>query len=92
MSFLAIHLTCSAEYVSLKLFVLNGSRVVSINYLEEWVDVFSLNRNSELGNKVGHLINSKGIGSIQVEIAEDLFQQRWVVSGKLEYSGFHLCM
>lgn len=85
-------LTISAEYVSLKLFVLNGSRVVSINYLEEWVDVFSLNRNSELGNKVGHLINGQGVSPVQVEIAEDLFQQRWVVSGKLEHSGFHLSM
>ena len=67
-------LTISSEYVSLKLFELNGSRVVGINYLEEWVDVFPLNGDSELGNQVGHLVDGQGLGSIQVKIAEDLFQ------------------
>jgi len=32
----------SAEYICLELIVFDGARIIGIDYLEEWVDEFSL--------------------------------------------------
>lgn len=47
----------SREYVSLEFIVLDGSRVVGVDYLEERINELSLNRNSKLSNKVSNFIN-----------------------------------
>ena len=76
--------------ISLELLVLDGSRVVSVNYLEEWVDELSLNRDLELGNHVSDLIDGQSLGATEVEVVVDFTVEVWVVSSELVDSGLDL--
>ena len=78
------------EDVGLELFILDCARVVGINDLEEWVDIFSLHGNFQLGYKIGHLIDGQTIATLKVEIVEDLSKKGWVISSQLKDSSSHL--
>ena len=70
----------SSGKVGLKLVVLNGSRVVAVDYLEEWIDELSLDRDPKLSNKIVDLIDCERLTSIEIKIVEDFAEQRWIIS------------
>jgi len=82
----------SGHKVWFKFFVFNGTRVVGINYLEIWVNEFSLNWDSQFSNQVCDFINGQTLTSIQIEIIKDFPEELWIILCKLEYSSFHFGM
>ena len=82
----------STGKVSAELVELNGARVVRVHNLEEWINVFSLHRNSQFGDQVVHLVDSQGLGAVQVEIIENLFEKVRVTSRELLDTSFDLRM
>lgn len=79
-----------AQDVSLELLVLNATRVVLINDLEEGVHILTLHTNLQLGNQVSHLIDCQGTRLVQVEVVEDLAQKVGVSASQLHDSILHL--
>ena len=81
--------SCSllAEDVGLELSVLNAARVVSIYNLEEGVDKLALNRNLQLSDKVGDLIDGEVTTLVEVEVVEDLLKELGLLAGKLPNAG-----
>lgn len=73
-----------AANVGLELVVLNTARVVLVNALEEGVDVSAFNRDLEFGNHVSQLVNGQVPALIQIEIAEDFFEQCRVTTSQLK--------
>ncbi len=69
----------STEDVSLEFVKLDGAGVVRVNDLEEWVDEFSLNRNSQFSNQISDLINGESFSSIQIKVIEDFLQQVLII-------------
>ena len=80
--------SCSllAEDISLKLSVLNTARVVSIYNLEEGVDKLALNRNLQLCDEVGDLIDGEVTALVEVKVVEDLLEELRVLTGQLPHA------
>ena len=77
-----------AANVLLELVILDATRVVCINHLEEGVDELALNRNLQLSDKVGHLVDGQVTALVQVKVVEDLLQELGVLAGEFPDASF----
>ena len=82
--------TSLRENIGLELIILNSTRVVRINDLEEWIDELSLDGNAKLRNQVGHFIDGEALTTVQVKIVEDLAEKVRIVSGELKDASLDL--
>ena len=87
---LASFLLSLSEDEGLELVILDSSAVVLVDDLEEWVDIFSLDGDLELGNEVGNLIDGQVTALVQVEVIKDLLEELWVLAGQLKDARFDL--
>jgi hypothetical protein len=78
------------ENIGLELVILNSTRVVCVNDLEEWIDELSLDGDTKLGNQVRYLIDGEALTAVQVKVIEDLAEQVRIVSGELKDASLDL--